>query len=61
MRDGTTEGVVDREGGGVTIQVANKRIARLVQLGIGVEKEARLKAARRKMQRQSRRTNRRSK
>lgn len=55
-----TEGVVDRDGN-VTIQVADKRVARLVQLGVSVEKEARLKAARRKMTRLSRRANRRSK
>lgn len=58
---GTTDAVVDRETGSVVIQVANKKIARLVQLGVGVEKAQRLKAARRKMQRQSRRANRRSK
>lgn len=55
--DPTTEGVVGPDGS-LTIQVANKRIARLVQLGVAAEREAKLKATRRKMARQSRRRNR---
>lgn len=42
----------------MVIQVPNKRIARLVQLGIHVEKAAKLKAVHRRMTRQSRRRNR---
>lgn len=54
----TTEGVVGDDGK-VTIQVSNKRIARLIQLGVHVERASKLKAARRRMERQARRRNRR--
>ena len=57
--DRTTEAVVDPETGSLTIQVANKRIARLVQLGVHQERAAKLKQARRRMERQARRRNRR--
>lgn len=60
MQRDTTPGVVGDDGS-VEIQVANKRIKRLIELGVHVEKTARLKAARRHIQRQSRRTNRRNK
>lgn len=51
------EGVVGDDGR-VTIQVASKRIARLIELGVHVERAAKLKAARRRIERASRRRNR---
>lgn len=54
---GTSEGVVG-EDGSVVVQVSNKRIARLVQLGVHVERAAKLKAIHRRMTRQARRRNR---
>jgi hypothetical protein len=55
--DSSIPGEVDPDGN-VTIQVASKRIARLVQLGVHVERAARLKQAHRRMVRESRRRNR---
>lgn len=46
------------EGGGVTFMVPNKRVARLVQLGVHAERAQRQRIARRKAQRLARRRNR---
>ncbi len=57
--NGTTQAVVNDEGQ-MVIQVPNKRIGRLVQLGVHVEVAERKRAQRRKAQKQSRKRNRRS-
>ncbi len=48
------------EDGRVIIDVPNKRIARLVQLGVHAERAAKHRQMRRRMERASRRRNRRS-
>lgn len=54
---GTTPGTVEDDGK-VIVQVPNKKLARLVQLGVHQERAARMKQAHRKATRESRRRNR---
>lgn len=43
---------------GLVLQVPNRRVARLIQLGLGVEREQRRRQQRRRTQRAARRRNR---
>jgi len=54
--NGTTEATVTDEG--MTLQVPNRQVARLIQLGIAADRKQRLRAMRRRQQRLARRRNR---
>lgn len=55
---GTTRATVDQETGQVEIQVPNKRIARLIALGVHVEVAERRRALRRRAEKLARKRNR---